>query len=122
MRFPAIDGNELHCRLLANIFEEIGIVAACSAPGLAHGEQVTSDRYRLLRIDICLGVILGTEPADGLDEIPSHAENILAAAFADQAVQAYANHKGIMLLSKLFSAKHRREAVQVIEGNSLGRN
>ncbi len=96
--------------------------AACTTNGLAAYELLTRDPYDLCVIDVCMPLILGTEIAEAIKKEYPQAKIILASAFADQALQEYARRKGILLLSKPFSAKQLLDTVQLAVSDSIARN
>jgi len=122
MRILIIDDDEIFCRLLVEIFEASGIQAIWTTDGLNGYEMLSRDDYDLCIIDVRMPLILGTELAEAIREDRPQAKIILASAFADEALQDYARRKGIMLLSKPFTANRLLDAVELALGESIGRN
>ena len=96
MRILIIDDDEIFCRLLVEILEASGIQAIWTTDGLNGYEMLTHADYDLCIIDVRMPLILGTELAEAIREDRPQAKIILASAFADEALQDYARHKGIM--------------------------
>jgi len=122
MRILVIDDDEVFCRLLVEILEEIGIEAVCKTNGLDAYEMLTRDPYDLCIIDVRMPLVLGTELAAAIKEDHPSVKLILASAFADRALQEYARRKGILLLSKPFTKFQLFETVKLALGQSVGRN
>jgi len=122
MRILVIDDDEVFCRLLVEILEEIGIEAVCKTNGLDAYEMLTHDPYDLCIIDVRMPLVLGTELAAAIKEDHPSVKLILASAFADRALQEYARRKGILLLSKPFTKFQLFETVKLALGQSVGRN
>jgi CheY-like chemotaxis protein len=122
MRILVIDDDEVFCRLLVEILEEIGIDAVCKTNGLDAYEMLTHDAYDLCIIDVRMPLVLGTELAAAIKEDHPSVKLILASAFADHALQEYARRKGILLLSKPFTKLQLFETVKIALGHSVGRN
>jgi len=107
---------------LVEIFETSGIQAIWTTDGLNGYEMLAHGDYDLCIIDVRMPLILGTELAEAIREDRPQAKIILASAFADEALQDYARRKGIMLLSKPFTANRLLDAVELALGESIGRN
>jgi len=122
MRVLVIDDDEIFCRLLVEVLEDVGIGAECITDGLAAFELTNRDSYDLCIIDVRMPLILGTELAEGIKELQPRMKIILASAFADRALQEYARRKGILLLSKPFTKLQLFDAVNIASAESLGRN
>lgn len=122
MRILVIDDDEVFCRMLVEILEEIGIEAACRTNGLDAYGMLTHDPYDLCIIDVRMPFVLGTELAAAIKEDHPTIKLILASAFADQVLQEYARRKGILLLSKPFTNSQLFDAIKVASGESIGRN
>ena len=122
MRILIIDDDEIFCRLLVEILEASGLQAIWTTDGLNGYEMLTHADYDLCIIDVRMPLILGTELAEAIREDRPQAKIILASAFADEALQDYARHKGIMLLSKPFTANRLLDTVELALGESIGRN
>ncbi len=122
MRILVIDDDDVFCRMLVEILEEIGIEAACRTNGLDAYEMLTRDPYDLCIIDVRMPLVLGTELAAAIKEDHPSVKLILASAFADRALEDYARRKGILLLSKPFTKLQLFDAVKIASGESIGRN
>ena len=122
MQILIIDDDETFCRLLVEIFEEMGLRAVWTTDGLAGYEMLTRDEYDLCIIDVRMPVVLGTELAEAIKEDYPRTKIILASAFADYALQDCARRMGILLLSKPFSPSRLLSAVEFALGESLSRN
>ena len=122
MRILVIDDDDVFCRMLVEILEEIGIEAACRTNGLDAYEMLASDPFDLCIIDVRMPLVLGTELAAAIKEDHPSIKLILASAFADQALREYAQRKGILLLSKPFTKLQLFDAVKIASGESIGRN
>jgi CheY-like chemotaxis protein len=122
MRILIIDDDETFCRLLVEILEGMGIRAGWTTNGLTGYEMLTRNDYDLCIIDVRMPLVLGTELAEAIREDYPRIKIILASAFADQALQNYARHKGILLLSKPFTANRLLDTVELALGESIGRN
>jgi DNA-binding NtrC family response regulator len=121
-RILIIDDDEIFCRLLVEILEEMGMRARWTTNGLTGYEMLTRDDYDLCIIDVRMPLVLGTELSEAIREDYPRIKIILASAFADQALQDYAGHKGILLLSKPFTADRLLDTVELALGESIGRN
>jgi CheY-like chemotaxis protein len=122
MRILVIDDDDVFCRMLVEILEEIGIEAASRTNGLDAYEMLTRDPYDLCIIDVRMPLVLGTELAAAIKEVHPSIKLILASAFADQALREYARRIGILLLSKPFTKLQLFDAVKTASGESIGRN
>ena len=122
MQILIIDDDEIFCRLLVEIFEEMGLRAVWTTDGLAGYEMLTRDQYDLCIIDVRMPVVLGTELAQAIKEDYPRTKIILASAFADYGLQDHARRMGILLLSKPFSPSCLLSAVEFALGESLSRN
>lgn|SRR5574341_196977 len=122
MRILVIDDDEIFCRLLVEILEEIGVEAVCKTDGIDAYELLSRETYDLCIIDVRMPIILGTDLAEALKEDHPRLKIILASAFADHALQEYAKRKGIFLLSKPFTKLQLFETVEIALGESLARN
>ena len=122
MRILVIDDDDVFCRMLVEILEEIGIEAACRTNGLDAYEMLARDPFDLCIIDVRMPLVLGTELAAAIKEDHPSVKLILASAFADRALQEYARRKGILLLSKPFTKFQLFETVKLALGQSVGRN
>jgi CheY-like chemotaxis protein len=122
MQILIIDDDETFCRLLVEIFEEMGLRAVWTTDGLAGYEMLTRDPYDLCIIDVRMPVVLGTELAQAIKEDYPRTKIILASAFADHTLQDCARRMGILLLSKPFSPSRLLSAVEFALGESLSRN
>ena len=122
MQILIIDDDETFCRLLVEIFEEMGLRAMWTTDGLAGYEMLTRDEYDLCIIDVRMPVVLGTELAEAIKEDYPRTKIILASAFADYTLQHCARRKGILLLTKPFSPSRLLSAVEFALGESLSRN
>jgi DNA-binding NtrC family response regulator len=121
-RILVIDDDEIFCRLLVEILEEMGMRARWTTNGLTGYEMLTRDDYDLCIIDVRMPLVLGTELSEAIREDYPRIKIILASAFADQALQTYASQKGILLLSKPFTADRLLDTVELALGESIGRN
>jgi DNA-binding NtrC family response regulator len=121
-RILIIDDDEIFCRLLVEILEEMGMRAGWTTNGLTGYEMLTRDDYDLCIIDVRMPLVLGTELSEAIREDYPRIKIILASAFADQALQTYASQKGILLLSKPFTADRLLDTVELALGESIGRN
>jgi CheY-like chemotaxis protein len=122
MRILVVDDDEIFCRLLVEVLEGMGIEATCMTNGLAAFELLSHDPYDLTIIDVRMPLVLGTDLADAIRENDPQAKIILASAFADAALHEYAARKGIMLLSKPFTAQQLVAAMEAVLGQSIGCN
>jgi CheY-like chemotaxis protein len=122
MRILVIDDDDVFCRMLVEILEEIGIEAAGRTNSLDAYEMLTRDPYDLCIIDVRMPLVLGTELAAAIKEDHPRVKLILASAFADRALEDYAKRKGILLLSKPFTESQLFDAVKIASGESIGRN
>ena len=122
MRVLVVDDDEIFCRFLVEVFEEVGIGAACITDAAAAYEVINRDSYDLCIIDVRMPSIVGTELAEGIKELQPRMKIILASAFADRALQEYARRKGILLLSKPFTKLQLFDAVNIASAESMGRN
>ena len=122
MRILVVDDDEVFCRLLVEILEEVGMEAVCKTNGLDAYEMLTRDPYDLCIIDVRMPLVLGTELAAAIKEVHPSVKLILASAFADNALQEYARRKEILLLSKPFTKLQLFETVKIALGESVGRN
>ncbi|HEX2931397.1 MAG TPA: response regulator, partial [Candidatus Binatia bacterium] len=103
MQILVIDDDEIFCRLLVEILEEMGIRAVWTTNGLTGYEMLARDDYDLCIIDVRMPLVLGTELAEAIREDYPRIKIILASAFADQALHDYARRLGVLLLSKPFT-------------------
>lgn len=122
MRILVVDDDEIFCRLLVDVFEDVGISAACITDGAAAHDLINRDSYDLCIIDVRMPSILGTELAEGIKKMHPQMKIILASAFADRALQEYARRKGLLLLSKPFTQLQLFDAVDIASAESIGRN
>jgi CheY-like chemotaxis protein len=122
MRILVIDDDDVFCRMLVEILEEIGIEATGRTNGLDAYKMLARDPYDLCIIDVRMPLVLGTELATAIKEVHPSIKLILASAFADQALREYARCKGILLLSKPFTKLELFDAVKIASGESIGRN
>lgn len=120
MRVFVIDDDEVFCRLLVEILEDMGIPATCNTNGLEAYETLSRDPYDLCIIDVRMPLISGSDLAAAIKEDHPTIKLILASAFADQALQEYARRKGILLLSKPFTKLQLFDSVKIAMGESLG--
>jgi DNA-binding NtrC family response regulator len=121
-RILIIDDDEIFCQLLAEILEEMGMQTFWTTNGLTGYEMITRDDFELCIIDVRMPLVLGTDLAEAIREDYPGIKIILASAFADQALQNYASHSGILLLSKPFTANRLLDTVELALGESIGRN
>jgi YesN/AraC family two-component response regulator len=77
------------------------------------------EAYDLCIIDVRMPLILGTDLAAAIKADHPTIKLILASAFADDALQAYARRKGILLLSKPFTKVQLLETVKTALGESV---
>jgi two-component system cell cycle sensor histidine kinase/response regulator CckA len=122
MRILIIDDDETFCRLLVEILEEMGMRAVWTTNGLTGYEMLTRDDYDLCIIDVRMPLVLGTDLAEAIREDYPQVKIILASGFADETLQEYAKRKGILLLSKPFTADRLLDTVELALGESIGRN
>jgi two-component system cell cycle sensor histidine kinase/response regulator CckA len=122
MRILIIDDDETFCRLLVEILEEMGMRAVWTTNGLTGYEMLTRDDYDLCIIDVRMPLVLGTDLADAIREDYPQVKIILASGFADETLQEYAKRKGILLLSKPFTADRLLDTVELALGQSIGHN
>jgi DNA-binding NtrC family response regulator len=121
-RILIIDDDEIFCQLLAEILEEMGMQTFWTTNGLPGYEMITRDDFELCIIDVRMPLVLGTDLAEAIREDYPGIKIILASAFADQALENYASHSGILLLSKPFTANRLLDTVELALGESIGRN
>jgi CheY-like chemotaxis protein len=122
MRVLVVDDDEIFCRLLVEILEQVGIDAVCKTNGLEAYELLKRESYDLCIIDERMPLILGSELAEAMREKRPQTKIILASAFPDHALQEYARRKGILLLAKPFTKMQLFDTVKIALGQSLGRN
>jgi DNA-binding NtrC family response regulator len=122
MRILVIDDDETFCCLLVEILEEMGVRAVWTTNGLTGYEMLTRDDYDLCIIDVRMPLVLGTDLAEAIREVYPQVKIILASAFADETLQEYAKRKGILLLSKPFTANRLLDTLELALGESIGRN
>lgn len=122
MRVLVIDDDEVFCRLLVEILQEIGLEATCKTNGIDAFETLTHDPYDLCIIDVQMPLVLGTELAEAIKQDHPGIKLILASAFADQTLQDYARRKEILLLSKPFSRSQLVETIKSGSGMAVARN
>ena len=122
MRVLVVDDDEIFCRFLVEVLEEVGIVAASVTDGFAAFDLVNHDAYDVCIIDVRMPLILGTELAEAITELHPRTKFILASAFADRLLREYARRKGMLLLSKPFTRLQLLDAVKLAAGESLSRN
>jgi two-component system cell cycle sensor histidine kinase/response regulator CckA len=122
MRILVIDDDETFCCLLVEILEEMGMRAVWTTNGLTGYEMLTRDDYDLCIIDVRMPLVLGTDLAEAIREDYPQVKIILASAFADETLQEYAKRKGILLLSKPFTANRLLDTLELALGESIGRN
>jgi len=120
MRVLVIDDDEVFGRLLVELLADVGIGAVCIADGLAAYKLMTEDAFDLCIIDQRMPLVLGADLAEAILQDHPQLKIILASAFADQTLQAYALCKGIALLSKPFTKAQLLEAVELAVGEPLG--
>jgi DNA-binding NtrC family response regulator len=117
MRILVIDDDEVFCRLLVEILEEIGIEAACHIDGLEAYEILTRDPYDLCIIDVRMPLVLGTDLAAAIQADHPTIKLILASGFVDNALREFARQRGIFLLSKPFTMVQLLETVNLAHAN-----
>ena len=122
MRVLVIDDDEIFCRFLVEVLEEVGIVAASVSDGFAAFDLVNRVSYDVCIIDVRMPLILGTELAEAIHQMQPGTKLILASAFADRFLKEYARGKGMLLLSKPFTKLQLLDAVKLVVAESLGRN
>ena len=122
MRVLVVDDDAVFCRFLMEVLQDKGMDVVCTTNGLDAYDLLNREPCDVSIIDVRMPLVLGTELADAISQDHPEAKMILASAFADQALQDYAKRKGILLLSKPFTAKQLIEAVQLTVGFSIGRN
>lgn len=122
MRVLVVDDDEVFCRLLVEILEDIGIQATCNTNGLEAYETLSRDPYDLCIIDVRMPLISGSDLAEAIKEDHPTIKLILASGFADQELQQYAHRKGLLLLSKPFTAAQLRETVKIALSESTAFN
>ena len=122
MRILVIDDDEVFCRLLVEILEEIGFEAVCQTNGLDAFDTLSRYPCDLCIIDVRMPLILGTDLAAAIREDYPATKLILASAFADEALREYARRKGILLLSKPFSKSQLIDTVRRAFTPSIGWN
>jgi CheY-like chemotaxis protein len=122
MRVLVVDDDEIFCRFLVEVLEEVGIVATSVTDGFAAFDLVNRVTYDVCIIDVRMPLILGTELAEAITELHPRTKFILASAFADRLLREYARRKGMLLLSKPFTRLQLLHAVKLAAGESLSRN
>jgi DNA-binding NtrC family response regulator len=122
MRVLVVDDDEIYCRFLAEVLDEVGMGALCVTDGFAAYDLMKRDPYDICIIDVRMPLILGTELADAIKEDHPHMKIILASAFPDRALQEYAAREGVFLLSKPFTTMQLIDKIQTALGESIGRN
>lgn len=122
MRVLIIDDDEVFCRMLVEILEEIGLDAACQTNALDAYEQLARNPCDLCIIDVRMPLILGTDLAAAIKKEHPTIKLILASGFADNALKEYAQRKGILLLSKPFTTVQLLETVKTALGESTALN
>ena len=122
MRVLVVDDDEIFCRFLVEVLEEVGIVATSVTDGFAAFDLVNRVAYDVCIIDVRMPLILGTELAEAITELQPWTKFILASAFADRLLREYARRKGMFLLSKPFTRLQLLDAVNLAAHESLSRN
>ena len=122
MRVLVIDDDEIFCKLLVEILNQVGIEAACRTDGLDAYELLTRESYDLCIVDVRMPLILGSDLAEAIKETHPQIKIILASAFPDRALQEYARRKGILLLAKPFTKLQLFDTVKIALGESVGKN
>src|SRR3972149_1561312 len=122
MRILVIDDDEVFCRLIVEILEDIGLEAVCKANGLEAVEVLNHDPCDLCIVDVRMPDVLGTDLAAAIKKDHPNIKMILASAFADPALRDYDRRKGILLLSKPFTKLQLFETVSIALGESVGRH
>ena len=122
MRVLIVDDDEVFCRFLVEVLEDVGIDAFSINDGVKAYESINQERYDLGIVDVRMPLILGTELAEGLQALQPQLKIILASAFADRALQEYAKRRGVLLLSKPFTKSQLFDAVKIALGESIGKN
>jgi CheY-like chemotaxis protein len=80
MRVLVVDDDEIFCRFLVEVLEEVGIVAASVTDGFAAFDLVNRVAYDVCIIDVRMPLILGTELAEAITELHPRTKFILASA------------------------------------------
>ena len=122
MRALVVDDDEVFCRFLVELLQEHGLEVIWTTKALDAYQLLTRESYDISIIDVRMPLVLGTEIAEAIKQERPKARLILASAFADRVLQEYANSKGILLLSKPFTAKQLIDAVDIAVHDSIGRN
>ena len=122
MRVLIVDDDEVFCRFLVEVLEDVGIDAFSINDGVKAYESINQERFDLGIVDVRMPLILGTELAEGLQALQPQLKIILASAFADRALQEYAKRRGVLLLSKPFTKSQLFDAVKIALGESIGKN
>jgi CheY-like chemotaxis protein len=122
MRILVVDDDEIFCRLLVEMLEDVGMDAVCTTDGAKAYELVNRETYDLCIIDVRMPLILGTDLAEAIREDHRDARIILASAFADQALKDYAKKKNIFLLSKPFTQLQLVDSVKNALGDVVSNN
>jgi CheY-like chemotaxis protein len=122
MRVLVIDDDEIFCRLLVEILEQISIEATCRTDGFDAFELLKREAYDLCIIDERMPLILGSDLADAIKETRPQTKIVLASAFPDRVLREYASRKGILLLAKPFTKLQLFDAVKIAMADSVGRN
>ena len=120
MRILVVDDDAVFCRLLVEILDEVGIQAAGNTDAFEAYETLIHEAYDLCIIDVRMPLILGTDLAAAIKADHPTIKLILASAFADDALQEFARHKGILLLSKPFTKGQLLETVKTALGEPAG--
>jgi CheY-like chemotaxis protein len=123
MRILVVDDDETFCRLLVEILEGMGLNAAWTTSGLAGYAMITeANDVELCIIDVRMPLVLGTDLVEAIREDCPDVKIILASAFADETLQAYAKRMGILLLSKPFTPSLLLATVELALSESISRN
>jgi CheY-like chemotaxis protein len=122
MRVLIVDDDEVFCRFLVELLEDVGVDAFSINDGVKAYECINQECYDLGIIDVRMPLIIGTELAEGLQALQPQLKIILASAFADRALRDYAKRRGLLLLSKPFTKLQLFDAVKLALGESIGKN
>ena len=113
MRVLIVDDDEVFGRLLVELLADVGFGAVCIADAVAAYELMTDNAFDLCIIDQRMPSVVGADWAEAILQNHPRLKIILASAFADQALRAYAMSKGMVLLSKPFTQAQLIAAVEL---------
>jgi DNA-binding NtrC family response regulator len=112
MRVLIVDDDETSCRLLAEILESKTTEVSWTTNSRKGYEMFSRQPYDLFIFDVRMPLFLGTELAEGLQQMRAGAKIILISAFADDTLFKMSQKIGVPLLSKPFTPERLLETVE----------